>query len=203
MPDFHRVNPLDDASFIRGPARILWCGITISMPANIGAVINMSTYDPMTNWNDLGATKNGIQITYNNTEDNFDVDQIISDLKTIPSGWEMSVRTEFAEANLDRLQFSWEGYPITTDALDGGTTKVAYFGAPLNYTQRRLAVLFQRPSGKVRAFIFRIVQKSPTESSLTYAKTGEQQTIPMSFKCFPDLSVSDPLQRFVVVRDQQ
>ena len=103
MPDFHRVSVNDD-NFIRGAARLLWAGTTISFPVTIADVINVSTYDPMTGWNDLGATKTGITITVNNTEETFDVDQIYADIDSRPTGWECTVATALAEMTVQRLQ---------------------------------------------------------------------------------------------------
>jgi hypothetical protein len=63
-------------------------------------------------------------------------------------------------------------------------------------------VLFQRPNGKIRAYLFHKVQRLPQESSITHAKTGEQISIPIRFKVLADSSVTDIYKRFFVVRDQ-
>lgn len=197
MPDFHRTY-VNDESFIRGAARLLWAGSTISFPTSIGAVVNLSTYDAMTGWNELGATKTGIQISVNNTEESFDVDQIKGTLSTEPVSWEVSVQTALAEMTIDRLQIAWEGDPVTTTA----TEKVGHFGPAENYTQRMLAVLFKRPNGKIRSYVFRKVFRAPQESTVTHNKTGEQISIPVRFNCLPDLSVATVTQRFFTIRDQ-
>ena len=201
MPDFHRVS-INDDNFIRGAARILWAGTTIAFPVTIADVINVSTYDPMTGWNDLGATKTGITITVNNTEETFDVDQIYSDIDARPTSWECSVSTALAEMTLARLQLAWEGGSIATVTSGGQNESQLGIGAPTTYTRRRLAVLFQKQNNKIRAYVFRKVQRTPQESAITYAKTGEQQAVPMRFKAFADLSITDPLSRFFVLFDQ-
>lgn len=203
MPGPFLPTTITDETFIRGAARLMWAGTTITFPATIGAIINLSTYDPMTGWNDLGATKTGIQITVNNTEETFDVDQILTDINTLPNAWECSVATQIAEMNLEKLQIIWEGGYVTTATEDGiANVKTMGFGAPTAYTQRRLAVLFQRPTGKIRAFIFRKAQRSPQESTINFAKEGEQQTAAVRFKALPDTSISDIYQRFFLVKDQ-
>lgn len=201
-PDFHRTYVNDD-SFIRGAARIMWAGITITFPTKLADVLNLSTFDATTTWYDLGATKTGITISHNNAEENFDVDQIYGDIQTLPTNWEMSVATALAEMTLERLQVAWEGSPVTTDATVTPNEKELGLGMPSSYTQRRLAILFQRPNGKIRAFFFRKVQRMAQESSTLYNKTGEQQTVPIRFKCLADASINDPLKRFVIIRDQQ
>jgi hypothetical protein len=73
-------------------------------------------------------------------------------------------------------------------------------GAPLSYTNKRLAVLHQKtigPSaGRIRALVYRSVQRSPQNSTLDYQKTGQMQTIPHSFRAFADWTISDPYSRF-------
>lgn len=202
MPDFHRTF-INDESFIRGAARILWAGSTVAFPTNIAAVINMSTYDATVGWNELGATKTGIQITVNNAEESFDVDQILSAIDTVPTSWDVSVQTALAEMTLDRLAVAWEGAPVITDATPpSGSEKVTHVGAPTSYLERKLAILFQRPSGKIRGYFFRKVHRAPQESAVTHNKTGEQISIPVRFNCLPDTSVAEVKQRFFTIRDQ-
>lgn len=196
------VTNLNDEGFIRGPARLLYAVVTQTFPTQISAVVNLTTYAAMAGWSDLGATKTGVQITVNNSEENFDVDQILGDIETLPTNWETSVATALAETTLDRLQFAWEGDPVTTAVKDGGNEKTMGFGTPLAYTKRRLAVAYVRSTGKIRMFVFRKVQRSPQESTLTYNKTGEQQSVPVRFKALPDLSIANILQRYFMIFDQ-
>ena len=202
MPDFHRTY-VDDNSFIRGAARIMWCGTTIALPTTLASIINLSTYDAQTNWNELGATKTGIQITMHNSEEAFDVDQILGDIRSQPTNWEMAVQTNLAEMTLERLQIAWEGSGVTTDAGVTPNEKQIGFGQPTAYVQRRLAVLFQRPNNKIRGYLFRIAQRSPQDSTVVHNKTGEQITIPMRWKILADPSVNDVYSRFMIIRDQQ
>jgi len=201
VPDFHRVSVNDD-NFIRGAARLLWAGTTISFPVTIADVINVSTYDPMTGWNDLGATKTGITITVNNTEETFDVDQIYADIDSRPTGWECTVATALAEMTVQRLQLAWEGSNIATVTSGGQNESQMGVGSTQTYTRRRLAVLFQKQNNKIRAYIFRKVVKTPQESNIVYAKTGEQQAVPARFRALADLSITDPAQRYFMIFDQ-
>jgi len=200
--DFFRTS-INDESFVRTAGRLLWAGITVSFPTKLGDVINMSTYEAQTGWNDLGATKGGIQVTINNTEETFDVDQIQGDIDSLPNAWEVSVGTNLAEMTVERMQIAWQGSSITTDATPGsGSEKELGIGAPTTYIRRRLAVLLKRKDDKVRGFFFRIAQRMPQESNVNFAKTGEQQQIPVRFKCLPDTSISDVNSRFFIIRDQ-
>src|SRR2546430_8697544 len=97
MPDFYRTFVTDEA-FVRGPGRILWAIATIAFPTKITDIIDTTVYNAAAGWNDLGATKTGIQISVNNSEETFDVDQILADLRTLPTAWEMTEQTALAEA---------------------------------------------------------------------------------------------------------
>jgi len=196
---FLRTNVDLNSNFIRGAARIMWAGMTIAFPTDIGTIINLSTFDAQTGWNDLGATKTGITITHNNTEETFDVDQIFGDLDTRPTGWEVMVATALSEMTLAQLQLAWEGSASGTGSAGSAMLGV---GQPLFYTKRRLAVLFQRQDGRIRAFVFRIVVRTPQESSIVFNKTGEQQTVAVRFRALADTSVADIYSRYFVIFDQ-
>jgi hypothetical protein len=162
----------------------------------------MSTYDAQTGWNELGATKTGVQITVNNGEEQFDVDQIYGNIASEPTDWDYEVSTSLAETTLQRLQIAWEGAPITTDTVGSGNEYVSGYGNPRTYTERRLAVLHQRKNGKIRAYIFRKVNRAPQESTISHNKTGDQLSIPVKFTALPDLSIADERSRVLVIRDQ-
>ncbi len=197
MTDFHRTS-INDDNCIRGAARLLWAGITEAFPGSIGDIINLSTDDATTTWHDLGATKTGITITVNNTEELFDVDQIYGDIDSRPTGWECTVATALAEMTLRHLALAWEG---STPGVVGGETQMGV-GNPLVYTRRMLAVLFQKENNNIRAYIFRKVQRTPAASAVLYAKTGEQQTVPIAFRALADTSIADQLERYFMIYDQ-
>lgn len=205
MADFFRTD-VNDRSFIRGAARLLYAASSVSAPDEIGDIIHLSSgvgfdqYDAKTGWVDLGATKTGIQISVNNTEETFDVDQIYGDIDSLPTNWEVSVTTQLAEFTPEKLQVAWEGTSVTTNGA--GEDEIS-FGAPTSYTRRRLAVLFQRPNGNIRAYSFRKVQRLPQESAVTHNKTGEQIAVPVSFRVLPDFAVTDPKARFFTIFDQE
>lgn len=196
MADFFRT-AINDDTFIRGPARLMWAGTTIAFPTQISDIINLSTYDAQTGWNDLGATKTGITVTHNNTEEEFDVDQILGIIDVRPVTYEQAVTTALAEASLARMQVAWQAGPIT-----GTTEQQMGVGEPTVYVKRRLAVLHQKADGKIRAHVFRLVTKSAQESSLAFNKTGEQQQIPVRFRALADTSVADVNTRTQVIFNQ-
>ena len=97
----------------------------------------------------------------------------------------------------------WEGSAISVDATPPtGSEQEVGFGAPVAYVTRRLAVLFQRPNLKIRAYLFHKVQRMPQESSVTHAKTGEQISVPVRFKALNDTTITDVTKQFFIIRDQ-
>lgn len=199
--EFHRFDISDDA-FIAGPARLLSAGITIDMPDTISDIVNMSTFDAETGWNDLGATKTGAGISRNFTEQVYDIDQSYTNIRARPTGWTMAVQTALAEMTLERIAFAWEGGGITTNTSPTPDERKLGLGAPRRYTERRLAVLHVRDNDKLRAHIFRKCLISPQETTLQFAKEGDQQTLPMRFAAYPDISILSEAERFGYILDQ-
>jgi hypothetical protein len=177
----------------------MWAGTTIAFPTTIGDIINLSTYDAQTGWNDLGATKTGVTITRNNTEETFDVDQIPGDIDSRPVDWEQTITTALAEANLTRLNVGWEAGAIT--AVSATEDKMGV-GNPTIYTKRLMAVLYKKDDGYIRAHVFRKVQRAAVESALAYNKTGEQQQIPAQWRALADTSITDEQTRVQVIFNQ-
>lgn len=192
----------NDENFIRGAARLLVAAVTQTFPTSIANIVDLTLFNAQAGWSDLGATKTGVTWTVNSTDESFDIDQVTADLFVRPNSWECSIGTQLAQVTLETLQIAWEGGTVTTDTAPTPDEKVMGFGNPTAFTERRLAVLYQRPNGKIRATIFRRVVRASQESSLTYNKTGEQQSVPVRFRGLPDLSISDVYSRFFVVRDQ-
>lgn len=158
-------------------------------------------YDAVNGWIDLGATKNGIQIVRNNAETAWDVDQINGDIRTFPTSFEMSVRTALAEASLTNFAYTWETLLPTLNATTG--EEIVNMGAPTAYATRRLAVLFQKNDGKIRAFVFRKTTHTPQESSVNFQKASENVTLPVAFKCLADDSSNSVDDRFGFVLNQR
>lgn len=196
MANWFRYSVNDD-TFNRGAARFFLAGFTQAFPSSLSELVNLSTYDPMTGWTDAGGTKTGITISANQSEETFDIDQELVDIDSRPTGYEYTVATAFAESDLTHFQIAWEGGSIT-----GTTEQRLGIGTPTVYVRRRLAVLFQKSDGKIRAFVFRKAQRTPQESAISFNKTGEQQSIPVRFRALADPSVADLYDRALVIFNQ-
>ncbi len=164
-------------------------------------------YDPQPGWRDLGSTKGGIKITRNNTESLIDIDQIQAAVAALPDEWEMEVECPFAETTPEKLEIAWEGLKQTTQspsaevAFPEGTglapeEKVTGFGNPLEYQERRLAVIYRvtlgSNKGKLRAYCFRKTTRKANASSIDFMKTGNLATVNMGFRCFAEPVIANP-----------
>lgn len=203
MPDFYS-NDISPAAVNRSPGRILYAAMSVAHPAQINDVLSTSSYAAAPNWFDLGSTKGGVQVTFNNAEDTIDVDQINTDILALPNDVEMSVSTNLVETTMARFVMAWEGDTITTNAgALGGPEFNTGFGPFESYTQRRLAVATRNPlSNKLRMFYFRRTQRAPQESTAEFQKSGQQMQIPIRFKILPDTSISSVRSRYGLMFDQ-
>lgn len=199
MAQFFRV---DTTKLVKGAARIMYAPASQAKPATITDVINTTAgttqYDPLTGWVDLGATREGIQITVNNTESGFDVDQVAGLIGTAPENWECSVVTNLAEVSLDKMVIAWEGAPVTTV----GGERVTGFAGATSYTERRLAVLFQKPTLLITGYFFWRAVRAPQEGTLNFQKGGDAQVIPMRWNILADATQVDPVTAFFEVHEQ-
>ncbi len=113
--------------------------------------------------------------------------------------YEQTVATALAEVSLEHLRVAWEGGPVS-GSTPGVTTMGV--GEPNTYTRRRLAVIFQKANGNLRMHAFRKTQRSAQESAIPYNKTGEQQSIPVTFRALADTSIADVNTRTQVIFDE-
>jgi hypothetical protein len=163
-------------------------------------------YDPVGGWTELGSSRGGCQISRNNTETQIDVDQILASIVSVPDEWEMTIATQLAETTLENIQIAWEGGVINLDITTSPDERHLGLGNPTAYVLRRLAVIHQKTigpaAGKLRAHVFRQVSRSPVASTLDFQKTGNQSTLPLTFRAYADPAVGDPYYSMGEVIDQ-
>jgi len=182
---------VDQTKLVKGAGRLMYAADSQAKPEKIGDVINTTTYAAQSGWSDLGATREGIQITVNNTESGFDVDQVNGLLLTTPDNWECSVTTNLAEVTLENMVIAWEGASVTVDSSVTPSEKETGFAGATSYPQALVGYFFHRA---VRA---------PQEGTLNFQKGGDAQVIPVRFNILADATESDPLKAFFIVREQQ
>lgn len=162
--------------------------------------LGVGVFDPVTGWTEVGSTRGGVQIGRNNTETLIDIDQIYADITALPDNWEMTIATNLAETTFELIQLAWEGGAILTDTTQSPNERHLPMGQPLSYVERRLAIVHQKVLGtskdRVRMHAFRRTTRSPQNSTLDYAKAGNQQTLAHTWRAFGDQQVADPYARF-------
>lgn len=188
----------NEQSFVQGAGRVLIAPVDQAYPDGIEDLMVLTAgatqYDPATGWSDVGFTKTGINVTRNNAEETFDVDQIRAVIRRRPTDWEMSVGTQLAEGSLETFALAWElpqgadAGSITTVTKTAPQLSERHVGlsAPTQYVERRVAVVFQFPDGIIRAWVFRRAYRAPQESGFTLNKTGEQVSLPIRWNCSAD-----------------
>jgi hypothetical protein len=201
MGSFFRV---DTSKLMRGAGRLMYAPSSQAKPAKISDVIvttgGPTQYDAATGWSELGSTNSGIQISVNNTEVAFNIDQVAGDVATSPDVWECTVATQLAEMTLENFVFVWEGVPVTTD-LTASERETAFAGATA-YTERRLAVMFMKPNGKIQGYFFHRAVRSPQQGTINMQQGGTEMTLAMQFNILADATESDPRAAFFRVREQ-
>lgn len=162
-------------------------------------------YDPMGSWFDLGGTKNGVVPTMNNTEEEFTIDQQQVAIGVLPNEWTWSFTTSLVEVTAENLSFAWDAGPVTLNTIPAVPEKQLGFGAPTGYTVRRICILHRRPTtqgGLLRAHFFRKMIRQSAESTLSYASTGDQQSVALQMRGLVDDNVADPFQNVGYMLDQ-
>lgn len=184
----------NEQGFMQGAGRVLVADpdAVTSEPNGVEDFVVLTTggtqYDATTPWEDVGFTKTGINITRNNTEETFDVDQLRGVIKRRPGDWEMSVGTQLAESTLETFAEAWTLPDATAVSKTAPQLSERQMGlsAPIVYVPRSVAVLFQFPDGVIRVFYFRNCVRAAQESGFTLQKTGEQVSLPIRWNALTD-----------------
>lgn len=189
------------------PVSVALTGGTTPAITVVETTPGLGQYDPIGTWFALGGTKNGVVPTFNDAEEAFNIDQYTAAIGALPTDAEWSLQTSLVELTIENLAFIWDMGPVTVNTTVTPNEKRVGMGTPSGFTQRRIAVIYRRTigtmSGLLRMHFFRIAQRAAgTEAPLTYASTGEQQSIPFRMRAIPDQTVSDEFSRIGYVLDQ-
>ncbi len=164
-------------------------------------------YEPVNGWYHIGPTLGGITVTHNNTEQTYTIDQLNGDIYSVPNGVEIGIAAAVSKINLETMQRFWEGGAIAT--ISGSGNRTMGLGSFSSYTQRRAAIVSQRPSldggvtpGLIQAYTFRVTQRSPAESSVVWQKEGTQRAPAFAWRVLPDTTVADERFRYGLLIDE-
>lgn len=165
-------------------------------------------YDPIAPWFILGGTKDGVNPTFNDAEEEFTIDQQTSPIGALPSGHDWGFTTSLAEVTPENLALALDMGPVTLISTASPVEKQLGMGTPNGRTQRRFAIIHRREvgglEGLLRMHYYRIGQRrAGNETTLSYAATGEQQRAALNVRALPDSTISDPYLTIGYMRDQQ
>lgn len=187
-------NSIDLTKTLRGPAKVLWAGMSIGFPTLIENVINPSTGAPGTSWVTFGLTRGGVNVskTLDQTVRD-DVDQILGAYDQDITGRSYTITTQMAEVhiNTDQLAVGLDLYPSgavvgtqatqTIRALDDSDNKAE---------ERRWAVIYPKATnGKVFAFVFRRGAVAGGEKAFRFDK-NDPASPPLEIRLFPEIATT-------------
>lgn len=181
-----------ERGFVQGAGRILVAPGDTAWPEGLEDLLVLASgatiYDVVAPYEEVGFTTTGINITRNNAEEDFEVDQVRGSIKRRPSNWEMSIGTQLAEGSLETFQTAWELGPISSVTKTTPQLNERHLGlsAPTTYVEKQVWVLFQFDSGLIRGWGFRRCIRAAQESGFTLQKTGEQVSLPTRWNALAD-----------------
>jgi hypothetical protein len=182
----------NEQGFVQGAGRILVAPGDTAWPEGFEDLLVLEAgatqFDTVGDWDDVGFTKSGINITRNNAEEEYDVDQVRGSIRRRPTNWEMSIGTQLAEATLETFAQAWElPDPVLVAKADPQLDeRHVGLSAPVTLRELRVAVVFLFPDGILRAWVFRRCQRAAQESGFTLNKTGEQVSLPQRWNALAD-----------------
>ena len=142
------------------------------------------------NWRSVGATTNGVEITYTPTYGEVAVDQLKDAAILFNQGIVINMNTTFAEASLTNLLIAW-GYASTQLVNAGDTLNL---GIPLDAPIERAAVVVGRAPATaglaVRERVYlarRVISMAASNHSL---RRTESTMFPVSFRLLADPTYS-------------
>lgn len=208
MAEFYKVTGVN---VVKGAGRLLVAETSQAFPTSIADVIALEDsvgppavvqYEAVTGWTDVGATFGGITITRGFDTEAFSVDQVNGDLGEDITGWTNTIETSLAETTLANFDLAWIGGTATANATPTVPEDVLTFGDPATVPQKRLAIGFMDRYGNIRLYAFRLVQKTGDDSAITHEKGGDPMALPVTFRAFPDTTVTDRDARIFTIFQQ-
>jgi hypothetical protein len=111
----------------------------------IGDSANATSIATMDNFDDLGATQNGVEISWEPDMVDIEIDQFGDAARIVQSKVKVMVKTTLAEATLNNLALAWNYDSVgTTDVVannDGSNTKTFLFGAQTVFPYEKAIVI--------------------------------------------------------------
>ena len=160
----------------------------------LGDSANATTHAAMDAFNDVGATQNGVEISWEPDIVDIEIDQYGDAAKLVQSKVKVMLKTTLAEATLNNLAIAWnydqndEGADIQTNN-DGANTKTFLFGSQSVYPyEKGLVIEGNAPgaaAGVTRTRKFYTKRAVSMESSMISMKRAEATMFSVGFRILP------------------
>jgi len=178
----------------------------------LGSSANATTIAAMDNFADVGATQNGVEISWEPDIVDIEIDQFGDAAKLIQSKVKVMVKTTLAESTLNNLAIAWN-YDETTGGDDikanfagsGANTNTFLFGTQNVYPREKGLVIQGSAPGSSAAAIktrtFYTKRAVSMESSMISMKRAEATMFAVGFRILP--TVADTGYEYGKIIDQQ
>jgi len=162
----------------------------------LGPSANATTIAAMNNFADVGATQNGVEISWEPDIVDIEIDQYGDAAKLIQSKVKVMVKTTLAEATLNNLAIAWN-YDDVTDGDDikanlagsGANTNTFLFGSQNVYPREKGLVIVGSAPGSSAAAIktrtYYTKRAVSMESSMISMKRAEATMFAVGFRILP------------------
>jgi len=178
----------------------------------VGPNANATTIAAMDNFADIGATQNGVEISWEPDIVDIEIDQFGDAAKLIQSKVKVMVKTTLAESTLNNLAIAWN-YDDVTDGDDvkanfagsGASTNTFLFGTQNVYPREKGLVITGSAPGSAAAAVktrkFYTKRAISMESSMISMKRAEATMFTVGFRILP--TVADTNYEYGKIIDQQ
>lgn len=163
--------------------------------------------DGSADWRSVGFTMEGVEVSYEPSYSDVEVDQLLDSALTFKDSMRVTVNTTFAEATLENLLIVW-GQKASSLASGVLSIEAGELG---DYPLER-SIAFVGPGVRTttgngnetaitrRERVYHLARAIQTESSSFALRRSEATGLPTSFRLLPDATQSTP--RYGTIRDR-
>ena len=159
----------------------------------VGDSANATSIVAMDSFGDIGATQNGVEISWEPDMVDIEIDQFGDAARVIQSKVKVMVKTTLAEATLNNLALAWNYDSVGTDDViannDGANTKSFLFGAQTVFPYEKALVITgtapNSSAGGVKTRKFYTKRAISMEASNISMKRAEASVFAVGFRILP------------------
>ena len=159
-----------------------------ALPAEPTAASYVPSLDAdTTNWRSTGFTSAGVEVSYEPTYGEIEVDQLLDSAKLFKQSFKVAVNTTFAEATLENLMVAW-GQQSST--LNGSVLGIAAGNLGDEPVERSIAFVGPAPrnssSNKKQERVYVLHRALSVQTTAHAQRRNEATQFPVSFRVLPD-----------------